>query len=191
MQWMDHAPYDFVMNAGERDLKIFGKFVHRTFNGIDCLYFIRALQNIYTNHGGLEAVFQTGYDAGNGIYGTLEYFRMIFLEQFHEQRTEKHLADVTRNASAKRLNMYLRWMVRRDKQEIDFGLWNNIPASSLMLPLDIHTGNVARALGMLQRSQNDWKSVQEVTDVLRQFDPEDPVRYDYAMFGMGLSGELK
>lgn len=190
ISWMDNAPYDFVMNAEEDDLKVVEKFVHRTFNGIDCTYFLQALQNIYIHHGGLERVFQQGFDTDKTVYSALQHFRNVFFELPHVRRTEKHVGDVTRNAAAKRLNMLLRWMVREDVQGVDFGLWNGIPTSALMLPLDVHTGNVGRALGLLTRKQGDWKAVEEITEALRQFDAKDPVKYDFALFGMGLNHEL-
>lgn len=190
ISWIDDAPYDFVMHADKDDFKTVEKFVHRTFNGIDCICFLHALRNIYQYHGGLEKVFQQGYDIDNTIYSALHHFRTLFFELPHAKRTEKHLGDVTRNAAAKRLNMLLRWMVRKDNQGVDFGLWRGIPTSALMLPLDVHTGNVGRALGLLSRKQDDWKAVEEITEALRQFDPKDPVKYDYALFGMGLNHEL-
>ena len=190
ISWMDDAPYDFVMHADKEDLRVFEKFVHRTFNGIDCIYFLHALRNIYQCHGGLEQVFQQGFDRDNTVYSALHHFRTVFFELPHATRTEKHIGDVGRNAAAKRMNMLLRWMVRKDKQDVDFGLWKGIPTSALMLPLDVHTGNVGRALGLLSRKQDDWKAVEEITEALRQFDPKDPVKYDYALFGMGLSKEV-
>jgi len=189
MSLMDNAPHDFISNATESDLEIFSDFKHRTFNAADCKFFIRSLQNIYTNHEGLEGVFNKAYQSDNNISSSLIYFRKIFLEINHEKRTEKHLSDVNRNSSAKRLNMFLRWMVRHDESGVDFGLWKNIPTSALMLPLDVHTGDVGRALGLLTRTQNDWKAVEEITAVLRNFDPVDPVKYDFALFGIGAFGE--
>jgi len=190
ISWMDDAPYDFVVNAEEDDRKVVEKFVHRTFNGIDCTYFLQALQNIYIHHGGLERLFQQGFDTDKTVYSALQHFRTVFFELPHVRRTEKHVGDVTRNAAAKRLNMLLRWMVRKDAQGVDFGLWKGIPTSALMLPLDVHTGNVGRALGLLTRKQGDWKAVEEITESLRQFDAKDPVKYDFALFGMGLNKEL-
>jgi len=190
ISWMDDAPYDFVMHAEEEDLRVVEKFVHRTFNGIDCTYFLQALRNIYLHHGGLERVFQQGFDTDKTVYSALHHFRTFFFELPHAQRTEKHVGDVTRNAAAKRLNMLLRWMVREDAQGVDFGLWTGIPTSALLLPLDVHTGNVGRALGLLIRKQDDWKAVEEITESLRQFDAKDPVKYDFALFGMGLNHEL-
>ena len=193
MDLMDNSPYDFLMytssesSSGEypewEDIR---KFVHRTFNGNDCLFFLKSLQNIYTLHGGLEEVFTKGYRASGTAYGALQHFREIFLSTPHENRVRKHISDVTANSSAKRLNMFLRWMVRNDEQEVDFGLWENIPASALMLPLDVHTGDVARAYGLLNRKQNDWKAVEEITAILRTFDPLDPIKYDFALFGIGV-----
>jgi uncharacterized protein (TIGR02757 family) len=133
----------------------------------------------------LEAVFSEGYSQHQTIFGALQHFRNIFLELPYESRVKKHLSDVAANSSAKRLNMYLRWMVRSNDTEVDFGLWKNIPASALMLPLDVHTGDVARAYGLLARKQNDWKAVEEITSVLREFDPADPIKYDFALFGIG------
>ena len=188
MDLMDNSPYDFIMEGND-----FGKlssFIHRTFNGADCEFFLRSLRNIYLHHGGLERVFTDGFHTEKTIFGALKHFRSIFLEIPHEKRTEKHLSDVASNSSAKRLNMFLRWMVRKDEQEVDFGLWNGIPASALMLPLDVHTGDVSRALGLLQRKQNDWRAVEEITGILRTFDAGDPVKYDFALFGMGIEAHL-
>lgn len=189
MAQMDNAPHDFIKNATEADLEIFSDFKHRTFNAADCKFFIRSLQNIYANQGGFEGVFSKAYQSDNSIASALISFRKIFLETMHESRSEKHLSDVNRNSSAKRLNMFLRWMIRHDESGVDFGLWKNIPAAALMLPLDVHTGDVARALGLLTRTQNDWKAVEEITAVLRSFDPVDPVKYDFALFGIGAFGE--
>jgi uncharacterized protein (TIGR02757 family) len=199
MDLMDNSPYDFLMdtsvyNDGYRfsnavmnpDYNRIAKFVHRTFNGDDCLYFLESIRNIYLHYQGTEDVFTTGYLTEGTIYGALKHFRNIFLSIPHANRIRKHVSDVTANSSAKRLNMFLRWMVRQDDNEVDFGLWKNIPASALMLPLDIHSGEVARSLGLLGRKQNDWKAVEEVTNILRSFDPADPIKYDYALFGIGV-----
>lgn len=182
---MNNNPIEFLLNTPEEEWEVFLSFKHRTFNGIDCIYFLKALKNIYQNHGGMEQVFTLGYQNENSIFSALVYFRKIFFELDHQHRTEKHVSDVLKGASAKRLNMYLRWMVRSDKAEVDFGLWKQIPVSALMLPLDVHTGNVARKLGLLTRTQNDWKAVEEITSRLREFDPADPIKYDFALFGLG------
>jgi uncharacterized protein (TIGR02757 family) len=183
---MNNNPYDFLINTPEDEWDRFLNFKHRTFNGGDCIYFLKALRNIYQNHGGLENVFNRGFGNDHTIFGALVYFREVFFELEHEYRTEKHVPDVTKGSAAKRLNMFLRWMIRNDKEGVDFGIWKKIPASALMLPLDVHTGNVARKLGLLNRTQNDWQAVEEVTAKLRDFDPKDPIKYDFALFGLGV-----
>lgn len=188
---MEGRPVEFLLNTDEKDWLHFETFKHRTFNGIDCLFFLRSLKNIYQNHGGLEAVFTTGYHNAGSIESSLTYFRKIFFEVPHEKRSQKHVSDIEKGASAKRLNMFLRWMVRKDNGGVDFGLWRGIPMSALMIPLDVHTGTQARLLGLLGRKQNDWKSVAELTENLRQFDPDDPVKYDFALFGMGAFEKAK
>lgn len=185
IQLMDNDPVDFVMNFEASDLDVFNSFKHRTFQPIDCQYFLVALQNIYKNHGGLEAVFTEGFLNDKTIYTSLDHFYSIFFELEHLDRTHKHLASVARGSAAKRINMFLRWMVRADNHGVDFGLWKSIPSSALMLPLDVHTGNISRKLGLLTRKQNDWRAVCEVSDALRHFDSEDPIKYDFALFGMG------
>lgn len=182
---MENDPFEFLMTTDEQDWHIFQDFKHRTFNGVDCIYFMKSLKNIFQNHGGLEQVFSEGYKLEYTIFGAIRHFQKVFFELVHERRTEKHVSDVERGAAAKRLNMYLRWMVRTDQSNVDFGLWKNIPSSALMLPLDVHTGNVARKLGLLTRVQNDWRAVEEITAKLREFDPSDPVKYDFALFGLG------
>lgn len=186
MELMDNSPYNFLLEGDKADWERVSHFVHRTFNGDDCLFFLESLKNIYLHHAGLEGAFTTGYNSESSIFGALSHFRNIFLSIPHVSRVKKHLSDVTANSAAKRLNMFLRWMVRNDENGVDFGLWKNIPASALMLPLDVHSGNVARGLGLLERKQNDWKAVEEITAVLRTFDPTDPVKYDYALFGIGV-----
>ena len=186
LYFMDNQPYDFVMNAGENDTGILEKFVHRTFNGEDCLYFIHSLKNIYRKHGGLKKIFEEKINQTGDIKETIIYFRNIFFEHPHLKRTQRHIPNVEKGSAAKRLNMFLRWMVRKDKNNVDFGLWDKISASKLYIPLDIHSGRVARGLGLLNRKQNDWKSVEELTENLREFDPEDPAKYDYALFGLGV-----
>jgi uncharacterized protein (TIGR02757 family) len=183
---MHNNPIDFLINAPEDEWDGFQDFKHRTFNGTDCHIFLKALRNIYFNHGGLEEVFAEGFRKEKTIYSAFIHFRKVFFELDHERRAEKHISDVQKGTAAKRLNMYLRWMVRTDQCGVDFGLWKRIPASALMLPLDVHTGNVSRKLGLLTRTQNDWKAVEEITSKLREFDPEDPVKYDFALFGLGI-----
>ena len=197
LEMMDNAPYEFIMNATDQDLKPLLHFVHRTFNGDDALFFVTSLQNIYQNHGGLEAVFAKGLSKEfknpknySMLFGGLNYFREVFMSSPHLTRSNKHLANPIKGSAAKRLNMYLRWMVRKDDNGVDFGLWENIDMKDLMIPLDVHSGRVARKLGLLQRKANDWKSVEELTANLRCFDANDPVKYDFALFGMGVFGEM-
>ncbi|MCL2596074.1 MAG: TIGR02757 family protein [Paludibacter sp.] len=191
MDLMDNSPYDFLLNSNENiDWQRFTNFVHRTFNGEDCLFFIKSLKNIYLKHNGLEEVFALGFEKTKTIYDSLKFFRSVFLEVPHNQRVEKHLSDVSGGSAAKRLNMFLRWMVRSDCAGVDFGIWKKIPKSALMLPLDVHSGNVGRAFGLLTRKQNDWKAVEEITKVLRSFDSADPIKYDFALFGAGVFGEI-
>lgn len=186
IELMDNNPYEFIMNTTEKEWLHLENFKHRTFNGTDCKCFLRAIKNIYTNHDGLEQVFTNGYKKDNTIASALRHFRKIFFEVIHENRTYKHVSNIDKGASAKRLNMFLRWMVRKDNNGVDFGLWNNIKMSDLLLPLDVHTGRQARQLGLLTRKQNDWKSVIELTENLKKFSKTDPVKYDFALFGMGV-----
>jgi len=186
IEYMDSDPYQFIIGYEEEDLKPLLGFVHRTFNGFDCVYFIKALRKIYLKHGGLEAVFTQGYHVSGSVYGALSYFRDVFFSGEVPGRTSRHVSDVRAHSAAKRLNMFLRWMVRKDTNGVDFGLWSGIGTADLMIPLDLHSGNTARKLGLLTRKQDDWKSVEELTSFLRTFDPEDPVKYDFALFGLGV-----
>jgi len=185
MELLDNSPHDYVMNASGEEIENLRKFVHRTFNGDDLVYFILSLKNIYRRHGGLQFVFENGFQSDRTVYRTLENFHDIFFE-LEGERTRKHVSNVAKGASAKRLNMYLRWMCRDDHSGVDFGFWKEIPRSALMLPLDLHTGNVGRKLGLLKRRSNDWKAVEEITATLRSFDPVDPIKYDFALFGLGV-----
>lgn len=183
---MDFNPYDFILNYHEVDLKAFKAFKHRTLNGDDCIFFLRSLKNIYQDHGGLENVFIKSNDCSGNIKESIINFRKIFLEPTHPKRVEKHISNPVANSAAKRINMFLRWMVRKDKYGVDFGIWNKIRMSDLICPLDVHSGNVARKLGLLNRRQNDWKAAVELTNKLKEFDNNDPVKYDYALFGLGI-----
>jgi uncharacterized protein (TIGR02757 family) len=182
---MEGGPHDFIMLADREDLSRFLPFVHRTFNGRDCIYFLEALQGIYRDHGGLGTVFQDAFIRYGEIPRAMIHFRELFFRHASPGRTAKHVPDIQRNSSGKRLNLFLRWMVRRDARGVDFGLWERIPMAALYVPLDVHTGSVARKLGLLTRRQNDWKAVEELTARLRELDPADPVKYDYALFGLG------
>lgn len=185
MDLMGNSPFDFVMNHKEKDLERLEDFVHRTFNGQDFVGFIKGLQNIYKNHGGLETVFTLHLEE-NSMQKSISEFKKTFFEIDHLTRTEKHLPDPLNGSAAKRINMYLRWMCRQDNTGVDFGIWKNIPTSSLSCPLDVHSGNVARKLGLLTRKQNDAKALQELDINLRLLDPVDPVKYDFALFGLGV-----
>lgn len=184
VELMGFQPYDFVMNHSQKDLTKFNDFKHRTFNSIDLTYFIRSLKNIYVQHGGLENVFTKYPDSPQQ---NISNFKKVFFEIEHPERTTKHVSDPLKNSSAKRINMYLRWMVRKDNRGVDFGIWEKLSMKNLMLPLDVHTGNVGRKLGLLTRKQNDWKAVEEITQMLRQFDSNDPIKYDYSLFGLGVN----
>lgn len=182
---MEGSPYDFVMNSTEADLSRLDRFVHRTFNGIDARHFMRGLKHLYAEHGGIEDAFLENGKVGD-LGTAIARFKSRFFEPEHQARTRKHVADPSKGSNAKRINMYLRWMVRPDDRGVDLGLWKLIPASALHVPLDVHTGRVARELGLLMRTQDDWKSVVELTEKLREFDPLDPVKYDIALFGIGV-----
>lgn len=186
MDWMEYRPFEFVTQSNVEQFDRFGDFVHRTFNGIDCRYFLHALREIYRDEDGLEALFTEGLQHGGSIMSGITHFREKFLSYQPEIRTQKHVANPLKGSSAKRINMFLRWMVRDNRTGVDFGLWKDIPASALMIPLDVHSGSVARKLGLLKRKQNDWKAVDELTSRLRDFDSEDPVKYDFALFGLGV-----
>jgi uncharacterized protein (TIGR02757 family) len=185
MQMMDQQPYQFITSASKKEISTFNKFVYRTFNGQDCMFFMHSLKNIYNRHKGLEAVFTHTYQQHTDVRSSLIAFRNIFLEISHPQRSEKHISDAAKDSACKRINLFLRWMVRSDNRGVDFGLWKGIPMSALYCPLDVHTGNTARELGLLSHKQNNWKAVAELTANLRQFDASDPVKYDYALFGLG------
>lgn len=189
MLMMDNQPYDFIINADEKELIKFNRFVHRTFNGEDCIYFLIALKHIYNNLGGLENVFTTAFKETGNIFETIVRFREIFFSYPHLERTRKHVSNPANGSAAKRINMFLRWMVRSDNQGVDFGLWKGIRMSALLCPLDLHTGNVARKLGLITRNQNDRKAVEELMIFLRKFDANDPVKYDFALFGMGVTNQ--
>ncbi len=187
MDYLDRRPYDFVMGASESELECLNSYVHRTFNGEDLRCFVLALRRLCGEYGSLGEWFQSRWEQTNDMRLVLADFRKEFFDFPHPQRSEKHLSSIAKGAACKRLNMYLRWMVRRDPHGVDFGLWERIPSSALYLPLDVHSGNVGRGLGLLERKQNDWKAVEEITSTLRVFDPEDPVKYDFALFGAGIS----
>lgn len=185
VEMMGNSPYDFIMNFSEKNSDSLSPFVHRTFNNEDLFYFLKALQNIYKNHGGLENVFAT-YANKDSMQVSIHHFKKTFFELPHLPRTQKHISDPLKNSAAKRINMFLRWMVRNDNSGVDFGIWKTISPALLSCPLDVHSGNVARKLGLLSRKQNDAKALQEVDTALRKLDPTDPAKYDFALFGLGV-----
>lgn len=185
MAKLGNSPYDFVMNHNENDLERLNDFVHRTFNGTDCVSFIKSLKNIYQNHNGLESVFSKNIK-NNTLQQNISIFKSVFFEIEHNYRTQKHVSDPMNNSAAKRINMFLRWMVRNDNAGVDLGIWNSISPSQLSCPLDVHSGNVARKLGLLTRKQNDAKALFELDSNLQNLDKSDPVKYDFALFGLGV-----
>lgn len=185
MALMQNSPHDFVLNHSDDDLGNFKGFVHRTFNETDFVFFVQSLKNIYTNHGGLEAVFKT-HTKENDLQTAISKFKTTFFEIEHPLRTTKHISDPLKGSAAKRINMFLRWMVRDSNTNVDFGIWKTIDPALLSCPLDVHSGNVARKLGLLKRKQNDAKALAELDKSLRKLDPKDPSKYDFALFGLGV-----
>lgn len=186
VELLDNEPHDFVIHHSAKDLSRLSSFVHRTFNGIDLQFFIESLKNIYLNHQGLEQVFLQGYSPEHSVYQSLVHFRETFFEVPFETRSSRHISSVAKNSAAKRLNMFLMWMVRNDKRGVHFGLWKNMNSADLRIPLDVHSGNTGRKLDLLIRKQNDWKAVMELTKSLQEFDSLDPIKYDFALFGLGV-----
>lgn len=185
MDLMGNSPYDFVLHHQEHHLESLEHFVHRTFNGTDFIGFVKGLQNVYQHQGGLEAVFSQHQEA-NSMQKSISEFKKTFFEIEHLNRTQKHISDPLNNSAAKRINMFLRWMVRHDNKGVDFGIWKSISPAALSCPLDVHSGTVARKLGLLNRKQNDAKALLELDTNLRQLDANDPVKYDFALFGLGV-----
>lgn len=187
IQMMDNEPYGFLQNAANKDFSRFSGFVHRTFNSDDCLFFLQALRVLYNEYESLEELFLMGYKWESSIKQGIKELRDNFLQPPHLVRSEKHFPDPEKGSAAKRINMFLRWMVRNDDKGVDFGIWKSISPARLMCPLDVHSGRTARKLGLLYRRQDDWRAVEELTANLRTFDANDPVKYDYALFGMGMN----
>jgi uncharacterized protein (TIGR02757 family) len=192
LERMDNAPYDFIINHLEQDRTRFLDFKHRTFQATDTLYFLEFFQNYYKDNTSLETAFskhltkedETTEKALIGFHNT------FFDHPYAPDRTRKHVSTPVRGSTCKRLNMFLRWMVRNDDAGVDFGLWQQIKPAQLLMPLDVHVDRVARQLGLVTRDKSDWKTVLELTETLRGFDPEDPVKYDFALFGSAVSEDL-
>jgi uncharacterized protein (TIGR02757 family) len=185
MERMDNSPFDFIMNHKSTDLRRLENFVHRTFNDTDLLYFVQFLHSYFKQHQSLEEAFST--DNGGIKSGIINFRELFFSLPDYPQRTKKHIPDPQRKSACKRINMYLRWMVRNDNQGVDFGLWRKISTASLICPCDVHVERVARKLGLIKRKGVDWDTAEELTAALRSFDPSDPVKYDYALFGLGIN----
>jgi uncharacterized protein (TIGR02757 family) len=186
MDLMDNAPHDFVLHFSAKDLKRLQHFKHRTFNFTDLSYFLHFLQQHYKKHTSLENAFvpkTKSFDTKDALIHFHQYF--FSLENL-PARTKKHIASPLQNSTCKRINMYLRWMVRHDNNGVDFGLWKKIKPAQLYCPLDLHVDRVARKLGLIQRKQNDWQTVEELTANLKKLDADDPVKYDFALFGLGV-----
>ncbi|MDL2227710.1 TIGR02757 family protein [Odoribacter sp. OttesenSCG-928-L07] len=189
MERMDNAPYDFIINASKNDISSINGFYYRTFQNDDVFYFIHSLHNIYKNHKGLEYVFLEGYNSSKTerIKHSISYFHNIFFEKQYPQRVTKHVANPAKGSAAKRINMFLRWMVRSNNKGVDFGLWKDISTSELIIPLDVHVGNTARKLNLIDSKSNNWNTAENLTNQLRKLDSNDPVKYDFALFGISNS----
>ena len=190
--YMDNAPYDFVRFHKEADLKPFLNFKHRTFNATDALYFIAYFRHFYRQHDSLEDAFLTGMTPNSETIeqGLINFHRQFFSLPDFPERTKKHIATPARKSACKRINMFLRWMVRQDAQGVDFGLWHRLRPAQLVCPCDVHVDRVARQLGLITRKPTDWQTALELTQQLRQFDPNDPVKYDFALFGLGVEWRM-
>lgn len=187
VELMDGAPHDFVLNHQEQDLKRFLDFKHRTFNATDALYFIEFFKQHYSHHNSLEDAFVSKGIKGSRLEAFHEYF---FALEDAPYRTRKHIATPLRGSTCKRMNMFLRWMVRKDKHGVDFGLWKKIKPAELYIPLDVHVDRTARKLGLIKRKQTDWETVVELTENLKGFDPKDPVKYDFSLFGISVLDKM-
>jgi uncharacterized protein (TIGR02757 family) len=185
MDLLGNSPHDFVMSHKKADLKKLEGFVHRTFNGTDYIHFIKALKHLYQTNGSMESIFFE-HSTPDSLQPAIHYLRKIIYQPRNPARTTKHVPDPFQGSAAKRINMYLRWMVRKDNKDVDFGIWSSISPSILSCPVDIHSGNTARKLGLLTRKQNDSRAVAELDKNLRQLDKNDPVKYDFALFGLGV-----
>lgn len=185
LAYMGDSPYDFILYHNDKQLKKIDGFVHRTFNSDDLLTFIEGLKHLYKNKNGLEGIF-VKYQTNESLQPAIHELKKEFFTVPHLERTRKHLPDPMTGSAAKKINMYLRWMIRKDDRGVDFGLWKSLSPSILSCPLDVHSGNVARKLGLLTRKLNDAKAVSELDYALRNMDKEDPVKYDFALFGLGV-----
>ena len=184
MEVLENSPHDYILNASEKEIEK-AHIIHRTFNPIDFRYFIKTLKRIYLDYGNLENLFCNS-DNKKNMHMSIHNFKTIFFQNEFPKRSTKHISDPFKGSACKRINMFLRWMVRVDDKGVDFGIWKKISPSILSCPLDVHSGNVARKLRLLLRTQNDHKAVLELDQKLRSLDPKDPVKYDFALFGLGV-----
>ncbi|MBX2908429.1 MAG: TIGR02757 family protein [Chitinophagales bacterium] len=193
LAFMDNSPYNFVLNHNEKELKLLLQFKHRTFNATDVLYFVEFLKQHYSKFESLEDAFvfakKKEENRSAAEVRLSNFHNYFFALPDAPNRTRKHIATPAKKSTCKRLNMFLRWMVRSDKSKVDFGIWKKIKPSELMCPLDVHVENVARQLHLINRKQRDWQTVVELTEALKKFDPKDPVKYDFALFGIGVSNK--
>ncbi|MVT06899.1 TIGR02757 family protein [Chitinophaga tropicalis] len=187
LQLMDNAPYDFIRNHAPKDRMKLLNFRHRTFNGIDLMYFAEYLQQYYNDVTSLEFAFSGHLTPEDDTVekALIGFHHMFFLPE-HPERTRKHISTPAKNSACKRLNMYLRWMVRKDENGVDFGVWRHIQPSQLVCPVDVHVGRVAARLGLIDDAKSDWRTALALTGKLRQLDPLDPAKYDFALFGLGV-----
>ncbi len=188
---MDFEPHDFVINHSESDLKALERFKHRTFNSTDTLYFVHYFKHYYSSNETLENAFNPSRDGGDVGSRLINFHNQFFNLEDAPERTKKHIATPARKSACKRINMFLRWMVRKDNNGVDFGLWNSIQPSELICPCDLHVDRVARRLGLIRRKQTDWLTALELTESLKKLDPVDPVKYDFALFGLGINEGMK
>lgn len=191
MALMDNAPHDFILNHREKDLKKFMDFKHRTFNTTDTLYFVEFLKQHYLKHESLEDAFLKSEVKNSQVEALSGFHTYFFSLEDSPTRTRKHVATPVRGSTCKRMNMFLRWMVRKDKSGVDFGIWKKIKPAHLLIPLDVHVDRTARKLGLIKRKQTDWETVIELTENLKQFDPNDPVKYDFALFGISVLDKMQ
>lgn len=186
LEMMDNKPFDFILNHSEKELKVIEKFKHRTFNATDTLYFIHYLKHYYSRNDSLENLFIVQEKKEPIEHALIRFHQSFFSLPEAPQRTRKHIPSPVRKSTCKRLNMYLRWMVRKDQSGVDFGIWNNINMKDLICPIDVHVDRIARSLSLIRRKQTDWMTALELTHNLRRLDPKDPVKYDFALFGLGV-----
>jgi uncharacterized protein (TIGR02757 family) len=186
MEWMDYDPFRFIVSHKDRDRELYKKYYYRTFNGNDCAFFLQSLQNIYRNHGGLQGAFSCVNQETVNTLEQIVAFRKLFFELPHLKRNEKHISDPLKNSCCKRINLFLRWMVRKDNSGVDFGIWEHISPARLICPLDVHTSRIARSLGLINRKQDNWQAAVELTEQLKKYDATDPVKFDFALFGLGM-----